>query len=59
MAMIHNNYMARDAKKGFVSWAEEAIIESFFTEVEIQSKHLDALKKKTLDNFVQPQIGDE
>ena len=60
MAKIHNNAVARDAKneyKTFVTSAEEDM-ESFLTDVEIQTKHLDA-QKKALDYFDQHQMGDE
>ena len=60
MAKIHNNAVARDAKNEYktcVTSAEEET-ESFLTDVEIQTKHLDA-QKKALNYFDRHQMGDD
>lgn len=60
MAKIHNNVVARDAKKEyktFVTLVEEKM-DYFLTDPEIQLKHLEA-ERKALDYFSKHQMGDD
>lgn len=60
MAKIHNNAVARDAKKEykiFVTSVEEKM-ETFLTDPEIQLKQIEA-QKMALDYFSKNQMGDD
>ncbi len=61
MAKIHNNTVARNAKKEYkthVIAIEKELIDTFLTDIEIQIKHSE-VEKKALDYFVKDQMGDE
>jgi len=60
MAKVHNNVVARDAKKeykNFITSVEDKL-ETFLTDAEIQLKHLEA-EKRALDYFSKHQMGDD
>jgi len=60
MAKIHNNAVARDAKKEYKTYVTsvEEQMTIFLTDVEILMKHSEA-EKKALDYFVKQQMGDD
>jgi len=60
MAKIHNNVVARDAKKEYKTYVTlvEDKVDNFLTDPEIQLKHLEA-ERKALDYFSKHQMGDD
>ena len=60
MAIIHNNTVARNAKKvykAYVTAIEKESIDTFLTDADIEVKHSKA-KKKALDYFGKHKMGD-
>ena len=60
MAIIHNNTVARNAKKEYKTYVtaiEKEFIDTFLTDADIEVKHYKA-KKKALDYFGKHKMGD-
>jgi len=61
MAKIHNNTVARNAKKEYLTYViaiEKELIDTFLTDTEIKKKHSEA-KKKALDYFAKEKMEEE